>query len=326
MRVRPGCSRLCRRGGALAAVLTLALVFLVGVAGATPATADPAGSPGGLDLGCNNDAPIPAAPGGAGGFAARPGDAAPDADPFENPGAASLESVYGPVPQWWTYDNGCTGQFIAAAGTSLANIEMEVAGLLPSWSHALLRTVVDPDSPVKALNEPVDDATRAVSEGVWAPWLPIVTLLVALLVLLRARHGNIAGAVTATAWALGVLTLSSWVIQYPMESVELVDSGVSKITTLIAAGFDDNDTIPRTGAQAIDTRMDDIIRSTQHRTWLAGAFGDPDSSTAREHGAELYRPHTSPGTSGIPTRTTRTARGRRSSRRRRTASSRLPRK
>ena len=35
--------------------------------------------------------------------------------------------------------------------------------------------------------------------------------------------------------------------------------------------------------------MDDVVRSTQYRTWLAGAFGDPDSATAKKYGPRVFR-------------------------------------
>lgn len=254
-------------------------------------------------LGCNNDdPPTPASPGGSGSFAARmqkegqqpastvePGKVDPKADPFLNPKQVSLESVYGPVPQWITYDNGCTGQFVAGAGTSLGNIMLTVSGLLPNWSHLLLRTVVDPHSPLKALNEPIASATKAVSSGVWSPWLPIAILLVGATAIWRARRGQVAGSVTAAAWALGVLVVVSWAIQYPVQSVELVDQGVSGATEMIAAGFDHDGTEQTSGTDALDARMDDVIRDTQYRTWLSGTFGDPDSKTAHTYGPRLFR-------------------------------------
>ena len=133
---------------------------------------------------CNNlDAPIPASPHGFGSFIIeldvnRAGRAA---DPFAAEHPASIESVYGTSPQWFTYDNGCTGQFMASAGTSLGNILLELSGLLPNWSHALLHSVLSPGSWLVALEDPVVDATTATAQGVWSPWMPIVLLLVAVM-------------------------------------------------------------------------------------------------------------------------------------------------
>jgi len=273
-----------RRWASVAIVaLLLAATLLLGAL--TPASA--------LDLSpCNNaDAPIPASPYGDGSLGVKIGDAGADADPFESADEVTLESVYGTAPQLWTYDNGCTGQFIAGAGTALGNTLLQISGLLPNWTHALLEATVSPDSPVRALDNPVVDATNAVTDAVWKPWLSVVLLIVVVVILNRARSGRLANSLHAAAWAGLVLVATSWMISYPSESVKLVDDGVRLAVTNIAFGFDDRpggeDADPAVAAVA--GQMDEIIRSTQYRAWLTGALGDPDSETARVHGADLFR-------------------------------------
>ncbi|MGH3351483.1 MAG: hypothetical protein ACRDPS_12535 [Nocardioides sp.] len=221
-----------------------------------------------------------------------------DLDPFRNKDEVSLESAYGTSPQWWTYDNGCTGQFVAGAGTSIGNIMLEISGILPNWSHALLNAVIGENSFLKALDDPIVAASKAVTDGVWAPWVGVVLLLVAATVMIRARDGRFARAVTAAGWALGVLVVTSWLIQYPTESTELVDDGVRSATGMIATGFNDGRTVPGVNddkfgetdaVKAVDGQMDEVVRSTQYRTWLSGAFGDPDSATAKKYGPRVFR-------------------------------------
>ena len=120
----------------------------------------------------------------------------------------SLESAYGTSPQRWTYDNGGTGQFIGGAGTSLGNILLQVSGILPNWSHALLNAVIGENSFLKALDDPIVTASKAVTDGVWAPWISVALLLVAATVMLRARDSRFARAVTAAGWALGVMVVT----------------------------------------------------------------------------------------------------------------------
>ncbi|MFD7073954.1 DNA/RNA non-specific endonuclease [Nocardioides sp. NPDC059952] len=264
------------------ALLALTFVVIGSVVASSPA--------GAVDLACNNDeAPIPASPHGAGSWIVQLGESPQDADPFEDDGV-TLESTYGTTPQLWTYDNGCTGQFVSGAGTAIGNILLQISGTIPNWTHALLAAVVDPDSPIQALDNPVVDATRAVTEGVWRPWITIAVLLVAATAIWRARTGHIAGSATAVAWAGVVLLGTSLLISYPAESVRLVDDGVRNAVTLIATGFEDH---PAPGEDpavaAINGQMDEVVRSTQYRTWLTGAVGDADSATAREYGPELFR-------------------------------------
>ncbi|MBG6098575.1 DNA/RNA non-specific endonuclease [Nocardioides luteus] len=277
---------------------TLLLASLVAV----PATAidvpfDPLPIPG--EDACNNlDAPIPASPHGFGSFVVKLDidRAGWSADPFADEHPASIESVYGTSPQWFTYDNGCTGQFVAEAGTALSNILLELAGLLPNWSHALLHSVLSPSSWLIALEEPVVEATTATAQGVWSPWLPIVLLLVVVIIILRSRAGRFAGSATAAAWALLVLGLSSWLMNYPLEAVHLVDDGVRGTTELIATSFNDDKALPEdaedlgdeSAVVAVDIQFDHIVRTTQYRTWATGVFGNPDSATAKEYGPKVF--------------------------------------
>ncbi|EGD42824.1 putative serine/arginine repetitive matrix protein 2 [Nocardioidaceae bacterium Broad-1] len=253
-----------------------------------------AAGPVALDLGCDNDdPPIPASPRGPGSLAiqvTKPPSA--DADPFTDEGV-TLESVYGTTPQWWTYKNGCTGQFIASAGTAVGNIILEISGVIPNWTHALLHSVVAPDSSLQALTEPVVDATRAVTESVWAPWMTVVLLIVGALVLWRARSGAFAGSVHAGAWALGVLFVVSFLIQYPAEAVRGVDYGVRTVTTTFISAFNADAPKPAEGEDpavaAVAGQMDDIVQSTQYSAWLSGALGDADSETATKYGPDLFK-------------------------------------
>ncbi|GGR63845.1 hypothetical protein J2S40_004774 [Nocardioides luteus] len=201
----------------------LALTFTLG--------AFVAGSPAGaVDLACNNDdAPIPASPHGSGSWIVQLGESPKNGDPFDDD--VTLESTYGTTPQLWTYDNGCTGQFVSGAGTAIGNILLQISGTIPNWTHALLDAVIDPESPVQALDNPVVDATHAVTDGVWRPWITIAVLLVAATAIWRARTGHIAGSATAVAWAGVVLVGTTLLISYPAESVRLVDDGIRNAVT-----------------------------------------------------------------------------------------------
>lgn len=287
-----------RTFGRLLGLATLLLALLTALpAAAIDVPFDPLPIPG-KDA-CNNlDAPIPASPHGFGSFVVELDidRAGRSADPFAAQHPASIESVYGTSPQWFTYDNGCTGQFVADAGTALGNIMLELSGLLPNWSHALLHSVLSPSSWLIALEEPVVDATAATAQGVWLPWLPIALLLVVVIIILRARSGRLAGSATAAAWALLVLGLSSWLLNYPLEAVHLVDDGVRGATELVATSFNDDKALPddakdlgdESAVVAVDIQFDHIVRTTQYRTWATGVFGNPDSATAEEYGPKVF--------------------------------------
>ncbi|MGH3977328.1 MAG: hypothetical protein ACRDS9_29055, partial [Pseudonocardiaceae bacterium] len=109
---------------ALTVLLVVVTLFLVG---GSPAHAGPRADL--VDCG-DTDAPMPASPYGDGSFIVPPataftelpagydpGDIVDAQDPFRSPEAVSIESVYGTAAQWWTFDTGCTGKFVAGAGT-----------------------------------------------------------------------------------------------------------------------------------------------------------------------------------------------------------------
>lgn len=275
-------------------LVRLLVVLCIAVALTVYAAPAAYASPARLDLGCDNDEPpIPASPHGPGSLIVQvTGPPRKDADPFTDKDV-SLESVYGTTPQWWTLKNGCTGQFIASAGTAIGNILLELSGVVPNWTHALLTSVVAPDSWLRALTDPVVDATSAVTEAVWAPWLSVVLLLVAVVVLWRARAGAFAGSVHAGAWALGVLFVVSFLIQYPAEAVRGVDWGVRTVTTTFITAFDTDAPTPKQGQDpavvAVSGQMDDIVRSTMYEAWLSGALGDAHSETATTYGPDLFK-------------------------------------
>lgn len=299
-----------------ALLVVLTMLALLGVSTGPAAAIDlpiPLPTPG-----CGKgDPPTPASPYGDGSWIVRlssaealiqgghqvAGAEQSAADPFTDP-TVSFESTYGVTPQWWAYDNGCVGGIFAGIGSGLGNIGLQLSGILPNWTEALIDAVISPGDWIGVLDEPVARSTQAIAEGVWTPWLVVVLALVAVLVMFRARGGHLSGSVTATAWALLVLITVSWLIEYPTESVRLVDAGVRTAVVGIATGFNEADEAAATATdtaapaagtdeeralQAVDQQMDAIVRHTQYRTWAAGVFGDPDSKTAEQYGPAVFR-------------------------------------
>ena len=245
---------------------------------------------------CHGEPPLPASP--QGHLGVRPATVS-NADPFTTPNV-SLASVYGSSYKWFWYDNGCgaTDGLAPSIVTNLANFGgLELPGLGPSWGQGLLDLVVDPSSWISVFDQPVAAATTGVANGTWWPWLAVSLCIVAVIVMLRARDGRLTGSITAAVWALLVLTVVTWTIRYPMDSVELLDKGIQTSVTEIANGFDERPgpPVPGTGADttsaklALDRSWDSIVRGTLYRAWSEGTFGNPDSATAQKYGPTIFK-------------------------------------
>ncbi|NYI99591.1 hypothetical protein HNR19_000290 [Nocardioides thalensis] len=216
-----------------------------------------------------------------------------DEPSFGEHGDQSLQSAYGTTPQVWNYDNGCTpgAGIMPSVGAALTNISFDISGALSGWTQALLESVIAPDW-AEPLDEPVAEATTAVANGTWTPWLVLVMTVVAVVVLFRSREGHLSGAITATAWALLVLLAVSWVVSYPTESVEAVDGTVRSAVVQIGDGFSEQessgDTEEERALSSVDQQIGLVVETVQYQTWLKTVFGSADSEVAEKYGPATF--------------------------------------
>lgn len=241
------------------------------------------------DLDCK-EAPMPAEP-AANWLSLPPSTKSTGGDPFAPGSDVTINSVYGTGYTVVTYDNGCKpgAGIMPSLGAGVLNlVGLEWPATLSSFGRELQSLLVEPDSWIGVLDKPITEATNAITSGFWRPWVSIALLLVAALVLTRSVSGALAGVVTAVTWALIVLLMSSWLINYPTEAVSLVDDGVQTATVQIANGFSGT-TSTESAAEAMDRQWDAIDRATTYRAWLEGTFGSSTSSTALTHGPAIFK-------------------------------------
>lgn len=284
------------RARRLASVLAVAFVLLGGTVSGAPiaAAASVSGLSAALALGpdCKGDPPVPLSPSGL--LSVRPA-ATSDGDPFADT-RTSIQSVYGTNFGWWTYDNGCAAgsAILPGLGTNIATlVGLQIAGLAPNWGQALMSAVVNPTW-THQLDSVVTNATASTSAGVWYPWLTVSLLLVAVLSFRHAVRGAIPAVVTGVVWSLLVLVVVTWTVNYPRESVDLLDSGIQTAVVSTATGFSGGAASSATspGVQAVqemDHEWDLMVRSTLYLSWLQGAFGSADSATAKTYGPALFK-------------------------------------
>jgi hypothetical protein len=215
--------------------------------------------------------------------------AADPGDPFTDPDVA-IADVYGYSYRWVNYDNGCVpgSSWGPAFVTGVGNFLLAGAASTNALVHSTLGFVVEPTW-LQPLDRTITEATETVREGVFAPWITVVLVLVAGTVLAAAARAQVSNAVTSAGWAILVLVATTYVMSYPVSSAQAVDGLIRETVTASARATSSGDTVRDDAAAALSHQMDTINRNSLYAAWLEGTLGSSDSAVAREHGADLFR-------------------------------------
>lgn len=257
----------CRRLG-IRLVLVIGLTASAALIFAAPAHA--------FDL-CK-DAPAPVAPktGLPGLLTAPPAEIPSSApDPFTNPKIA-IGDVYGYNWHWSNYDLGCGSDFLrdpgAVTNTASGNILLSIADGMTAALASLEQMAKG--LPLEWLTAPVNAIATALQEPILSAWFPIATLVLAVLVLWRAKKAPHHETAKTVAVFAAAVALATFALLYPAA----LSSQVDKVVTTTARV---------TGSPFSASATDAVNRESGYRTWLAGSFGDPDSQSAKEYGPRL---------------------------------------
>lgn len=275
------------------AVLLLALVIPASAAQASTAAPAAVAAPvidfGNPFDGCK-DAPMPSKPRSPVGLEP---SVKRDGDPFWDKGV-TIESVYGNGYSFFTYDNGCKPGSGVMPGISseVGNIGLRTPAAMSSMGHGLQSAVISPGW-LQEMDKVVVEATDAAKDSVWVPWAGIAILLVGVLMMWLSRTGKLDATITTGAWALIVLTLVTFLGNYPREATGLVDDAVRAAAVTVAdtsTGEDSSSVQGQDRAQvALERQWDEISRVTSYRTWAEGTFGDAESATAKKFGPRTFK-------------------------------------
>ena len=273
-------------------VLFLALVIPASAARAGTATPAAVAAPadfGNPFDGCK-DAPMPSKPRSPVGLEP---SVKRDGDPFWDKGV-TIESVYGNGYSFFTYDNGCKpgSGVMPAISSEVGNIGLRTPAAMSSMGHGLQSAVISPGW-LQEMDKVVVEATDAARESVWVPWAGTAILLVGVLMMWLSRTGRLDATITTGAWALIVLTLVTFLGNYPKEATGLVDDTVRAAAVTVAdtsTGEDSSSVQGQDRAQvALERQWDEISRVTSYRTWAEGTFGDAESATAKKFGPRTFK-------------------------------------
>lgn len=267
-----------RRALLVVILVALGLVFGGGSADALPGD-------------CKGNAPTPLLTGGMMSVAP---EHPSGGDPFKEGSTVRFADVYDTSRlQFFHYDNGCgvASGMMPGTGASVGTIfGLQIPGLLLNWTSALLNRSMDA-SWLQPLDQPLADLSHAINTTFWGPWSVVALLLVSVLMLWRSRTGDTPRVITAGIWAITVFVASTWLLSYPTEATNMVDTGVQTASAGISTAFADHPAAadPNASAQDVVGANMDSLNRLQYETWLAGVFGNANSTTAKKFGPDVFR-------------------------------------
>jgi hypothetical protein len=270
----------------------VALALAVGLTAVGPALSATAAVPaaGPLAMKACAPAPEPAKPtaGLPGKIYGEPATAS-NGDPFAEGSSTTIADVYGYGYRWQDYDNGCLpgGSQVAGVMTGIGNFVLAMSASVNAFTHGTLGLVVAPTW-LEPLDQTLTQATQAVKEGMWTPWLAPMMILVAVLLLIAAARADVSKVVTSFGWALIVLVGTTYLMSYPVSSAQAVDGLIGASVTGGAnamPGADGADT-PQ---QALNAQFNTVNEHTLYSAWLEGTLGSSTNELARNYGPDLFK-------------------------------------
>lgn len=265
-RFRHGRTRPLRRGVVLSVVVAiLGMQALIG----TPAFAAP-----------TDCAPNPERPGSG-----MVGALDPAALGTGQPGSVYDEVGYAGLT-WHFYDPNCGAISSMSSpsavidtwlGNELFNVSKVIVGATNGLHYALLGGDL-----VKPLDDLVSTGTAALYNSVFAPFLGLAALGLAILLFRQIWRGDMAAISKKSMWALAALWLASATYLTPLLYTQVLDKVLIFGTSQIQAGFLKEVKVDE--RNALPTLLHDNV---VYRNWLRGEFGSPDAPQAQQFGKDL---------------------------------------
>lgn len=244
-------------------------------------------------------APAPGSPtsGMAGWFTSRPESALRD-------GVGGQYSQYGVGGYGLdTYDLGCLGTAKhpdLMAWNTIAKAQFDTAAAVVGAANGLRERAYDPGSMWGWADGAIETATTAVYQYVFTVFGVLSLAAVGLLLLWKAREGNMSHAMKVSAWAIFIVVAATGVARWPVTAAHTADTaalkGLEVVHSVLGPAPQD---IPADkcvlGGDACQdnrsaaTRSSDVVVDTiLYQTWLRAMLGDSESETAKKYGPALF--------------------------------------
>ncbi|MFE0107088.1 hypothetical protein [Streptomyces sp. NPDC059009] len=171
-------------------------------------------------------------------------DMPPSRDPKAADADAYLYEQYGYAGlRWSTYDLGCGGALRDMGAASDNGFANKVFTWSKFWTALTvkMRQYAVSDGALDAMDPVVENATRAVRDAVYSPWIGISLLALGIVLILQARKRNLPDVLTQIVWALIVMALATGVASYPVQASKFADGAVNSTISAIDQAFASTD-------------------------------------------------------------------------------------
>jgi hypothetical protein len=201
-----------------------------------------------------------------------------------NPAATDVYGKYQYLPQFVTYDLGCSGSLIPSAATldtNVGNIGMGLATAAVATEVAVHRVTSSPDF-LTVLDPMLTQVSATMRDAVFTPWVGISIILLGLLLIWGARRKDLPDAVSRSALAMAVLVVATVAFQYPLIAGHVAARVLTTVTNTIDFTMNGE-----TAADPSEARAALLTNTVLVGPWLEGEFGSATSATATSFGPPL---------------------------------------
>ncbi|MBA2560765.1 MAG: hypothetical protein H0V07_12955, partial [Propionibacteriales bacterium] len=201
----------------------------------------------------------------------------PSGSPFGDP-KASWSNTFGYGAHWNTYDLGCGPDAarapLAGPFTAFGNLVMEVA----KFPVAVLSQVQEwlTSDPFSWLDPVTATIADKIEQNVWLKFFPLSMIFLGLVFVWQSRRADFNATLSATGWALIVLTLSLFFLHYPQKANSMMTSAIASGTEVASSPFSNGDF------------ADQVSEHIIYPQWLQGELGSSTGAVAQKLGHDLY--------------------------------------
>jgi hypothetical protein len=204
------------------------------------------------------------------------------------------------------YDDSCAGTLAhpeAAGQNAIADMEFTATAAIIAAAAGLRDRAYDPAGTWGWSDGLVGDVTDAMNKHILLILGPVMLAAVGLLLLWRARRGDLADTLHTAGWAILVLVALTALVRWPVAAAHGTDrAGTGSLAVIHdAVGPPPHNTppdqcpTPENPDACIDHRTvsvrasDTVVDAVLYTNWLRAELGSSTSQTARTYGPPLYR-------------------------------------
>jgi hypothetical protein len=201
----------------------------------------------------------------------------PGTTPFQD-AKASWSDTFGYGAHWNTYDLGCGPDAahapLAGPFTAFGNLMLEVAKFpVAVLSQVQAWLTSDPFSWLDPVTASIADK---IEHDVWLQFFPLSLIVLGLIFVWQSRRADFNATLSATGWAVIVVTLSVFFLNYPQQANSMMTSAITSGSQAASSSFSNGHF------------ADQVSRDIVYPQWLQGELGSSSSAVAQQYGEGLY--------------------------------------